>query len=288
MEIIATITQSMGNIMKQRHITWLNIKDKIKSLNLDSKLKYYGVPRGGQAIASYLNPVDSPEEADIIIDDLIDSGATKDAYTGKYNIPFIGLYDKQKEGITEWLKFPWEEDGDRDIEEHMARVIQYFDNGNREGLQDTPKRYIKFLTQFLTPDEFNFTTFDGEGTDEMIVQTNIPFYSLCEHHLAPFFGVAHIAYIPNGRIVGLSKLARTVELYTRRFQNQERITTQIAERLNEELNPLGVGVILKAQHLCMAMRGVKKHDVHTTTSKMIGAFKEDMNTRHEFLNLIKT
>nr|HIL74262.1 GTP cyclohydrolase I FolE [Rhodospirillales bacterium] len=168
----------------------------------------------------------------------------------------------------------------------MSRVIQYFDNGNREGLRDTPKRYVKFLKQFLSPDDFNFTTFDAEGTDEMIVQTNIPFYSLCEHHLAPFFGVAHVAYIPNGRIVGLSKLARTVELYTRRFQNQERITTQIAERLDAELNPLGVGVVLKAQHLCMAMRGVKKHDVYTTTSKMLNVFKEEQNTRHEFLSLI--
>ncbi len=172
------------------------------------------------------------------------------------------------------------------IEEHMEQVINHFDDGKREGLKDTPKRYIKFLNQFLSPDDFKFTTFDAEGTDEMIVQTNIPFYSLCEHHLAPFFGVAHIAYIPTDRIVGLSKLARTVELYTRRFQNQERITTQIAERLNEELEPLGVGVVLKAQHLCMAMRGVKKHDVYTTTSKMIGAFREEMNTRHEFLKLI--
>ncbi len=173
-------------------------------------------------------------------------------------------------------------------EKHIEQVIRYFDNGNREGLKDTPKRYIKFLKEFLSPKDFNFTTFDGEGTDEMIVQSNIPFYSLCEHHLAPFFGVAHIAYIPNGRIVGLSKLARTVELYTRRFQNQERITTQIAERLDNELKPLGVGIILEAQHLCMAMRGVKKHDVYTTTSKMIGPFKEDINTRNEFLNLIKT
>ncbi len=267
-------------------ITWVDIKERIKSLKLNPKLKYYGVPRGGQSIAALLNPVDTPEEADIIIDDLIDSGATKDKYIIEYGKPFIGLYDKQKEGIENWLEFPWEVKGEIDVEQHMSRVIQYFDNGNREGLRDTPKRYVKFLKQFLSPDDFNFTTFDAEGTDEMIVQTNIPFYSLCEHHLAPFFGVAHVAYIPNGRIVGLSKLARTVELYTRRFQNQERITTQIAERLDAELNPLGVGVVLKAQHLCMAMRGVKKHDVYTTTSKMLNVFKEEQNTRHEFLSLI--
>jgi GTP cyclohydrolase I len=122
----------------------------------------------------------------------------------------------------------------------------------------------------------------------MIIQTNIPFYSLCEHHLAPFFGHAHVAYIPNGKIVGLSKLARCVDLYARAFQNQERITTQVAERLMEELDAKGVAVVITAQHLCMAMRGVKKHDTHTTTSKMMGAFKDNLNARQEFLNLIKT
>ena len=107
------------------------------------------------------------------------------------------------------------------------------------------------------------------------------------HHTAPFFGTANIAYIPNDKIVGLSKLARCVDLYANRFQNQERITTQIAERLQKELNPKGVAVTLTAQHLCMAMRGVKKHDTYTTTSKMLGIFKENINARNEFLNLIK-
>lgn len=173
------------------------------------------------------------------------------------------------------------------LESSVKNILSQFDDTDREGLKETPKRYIKFLKEFLSPPAFNFTTFDAEGTDEMIVQTNIPFYSLCEHHIAPFFGVGHIAYIPNKKIVGLSKLARTLELYSRQFQNQERITTQVANRLMEELNPLGVGVVLKAQHLCMSMRGVKKHDTYTTTSKMIGHFKDDLNCRNEFLNLIK-
>lgn len=172
------------------------------------------------------------------------------------------------------------------LEDAVKTILQNYDNVEREGLQDTPKRYIKFLDEFLTPPKFNFTTFDAEGTDEMIIQTNIPFYSLCEHHLAPFFGVGHIAYIPNKKIVGLSKLARTLDLYSRRFQNQERITTQIAERLMTELEPVGVGVVLKAQHLCMSMRGVKKHDTYTTTSKMTGIFKEDGRCRNEFIKFI--
>jgi GTP cyclohydrolase IA len=173
------------------------------------------------------------------------------------------------------------------LEKNVYNILAHFDNPEREGLKETPKRYIKFLKEFLTPKEFNFTVFDAEGTDEMIIQTNIPFYSLCEHHMAPFFGVAHVAYIPEDKIVGLSKLARVVDLYANRLQNQERITTQIAERLMKELNPKGVAVSMKAQHLCMCMRGVKKHDTWTTTSKMVGVFKENMNCRQEFLNLIK-
>lgn len=171
---------------------------------------------------------------------------------------------------------------------HFQQILkQLGENTSREGLIETPKRYIKFMREFLEPKEFNFTSFDAEGTDEMIIQTNIPFYSLCEHHTAPFFGFANVAYIPNKKIVGLSKLARTVDLYANRFQNQERITTQIAERLQNELNPKGVAVTLKAQHLCMCMRGVKKHDTWTQTSKMLGVFKDDLNCRNEFLSLIK-
>lgn len=170
---------------------------------------------------------------------------------------------------------------------HFQAILEHLgEDVNREGLKDTPKRYIKFMREFLEPKEFNFTSFDAEGTDEMILQTNIPFYSICEHHTAPFFGTADVAYIPNKKIVGLSKLARTVDLYANRFQNQERITTQIAERLQKELNPLGVAVHLKAQHLCMCMRGVKKHDTWTSTSKLLGMFKEDDKTRSEFLRLI--
>lgn len=171
---------------------------------------------------------------------------------------------------------------------HFKEILKHLgENVNREGLKETPKRYVKFMREFLEPKEFNFTSFDAEGSDEMIVQTNIPFYSMCEHHTAPFFGVAHVAYIPKDRIVGLSKLARTVDLYANRFQNQERITSQVAERIQKELNPLGVAVTIKAQHLCMCMRGVKKHDTWTTTSKMIGVFKNDLNARNEYLSFIK-
>lgn len=276
----------------ERIVKWDEIIKRIENIKKEiGNKKTWGIPRGGQYISAMLNPVDTVEECDIIVDDLIDSGDTikrfKELYPDK---EIIVLYDKTKEPEIKdkWIIFPWEVGKEEPVEDNFKRILQYLgEDPEREGLKDTPKRYIKFMREFLEPKTFNFTTFDAEGTDEMIVQTNIPFYSLCEHHTAPFFGVAHIAYIPNDKIVGLSKLARTVDLFANRFQNQERITTQIAEKIQNELNPIGVAVVLKAQHLCMCMRGVKKHDTWTITSKMLGEFKNDLNARNEFLNLIK-
>lgn len=156
---------------------------------------------------------------------------------------------------------------------------------HREGLVHTPRRHITFLKQFTSPPELGFTTFAGEGYDEMIVQSNIQFYSLCEHHLIPFFGHGTIAYIPNKRIVGLSKLGRTLDFYARRLQNQERLTMQVADQIEQVLAPKGVAVLLTARHLCMEMRGIKKPGTVTTTSRMTGVFKSRPETRHEFLSL---
>lgn len=161
-------------------------------------------------------------------------------------------------------------------------LIALGEDVEREGLQNTPKRVAKFYKEFLSPAEFEFTTFENDAdTDQMIIQKDIPFFSLCEHHMAPFFGKATVAYIPGKRIVGLSKLARCVQHYANRLQNQERITAQVAARLQEELNAEGVTVVLSARHFCMEMRGVKTHDVHTTTSKLLGAFKDNQETRAE-------
>lgn len=156
---------------------------------------------------------------------------------------------------------------------------------DREGLQDTPKRYEKFLEEFLQPEPFTVTTFANEGYDEMVLQANIPFYSICEHHLVPFFGVAVIAYIPDQKIVGLSKLARTLDHVSRRLQNQERITTEVASFLMETLSPKGVGVVLRARHLCMEMRGIQKPGVETMTLCLKGNFNSKPEIRMEFLKL---
>lgn len=177
----------------------------------------------------------------------------------------------------------------KDAEEAVKILLCY--NGSapeREGLKDTPKRYVKFLEEFLAPPEFNFTTFTNEEkNDEIVIVKNIPFYSLCEHHLAPFFGTAHIAYIPTDKIVGISKIPRTLEMFARRPQNQERITQQVSAYLMEKLNPKGVAVVLNARHMCMEMRGVEKPGAETVTSSMLGVFKTQMNCRQEFLQLIK-
>ena len=175
----------------------------------------------------------------------------------------------------------------KEAQEHFRSILAYLgEDVTREGLLDTPKRYIKFMEEFLSKDEFSFTTFENEGTDEMIVQKDIHFFSLCEHHTAPFFGTAHVAYIPGTRIVGLSKLARTVHHYANRFQNQERITQQIADRLEKELAPKGVAVTMEATHLCMEMRGVKTHGTSTVTTKLTGVFLDEHDTRKEFFDTI--
>lgn len=157
----------------------------------------------------------------------------------------------------------------------------------REGLRDTPKRHTAFLSEFCNPPKFNFTTFEGDGYDEMIVQVGIPFYSLCEHHVVPFFGEAVVAYIPKKRIVGLSKLARAVDFHSRGLQNQERITRGVAAMLIDNLKPKGVAVSLKARHLCMEMRGVKKPGTETITTSLHGLFKTDAKCRAEFMSIVQ-
>jgi GTP cyclohydrolase I len=153
-----------------------------------------------------------------------------------------------------------------------------------ENLQDTPRRVAAAYAELLTPLPFEPTTFtNAEGYDELVVARGIPFHSLCEHHLLPFTGVAHVAYLPGHRIVGLSKLGRVVESFARRLQVQERMTIQIADWIEENLEPRGVGVVLEAEHLCMSLRGVQKPGTMTVTSALHGIVRDDARTRQEFL-----
>ena len=179
------------------------------------------------------------------------------------------------------------------MEEHIRSILKSIgEDPDREGLRRTPQRVneaLKFLTRGYTmnlDEVINGAVFTEEYS-EMIVQKNIDFYSLCEHHLLPFFGKAHVAYLPQHKIIGVSKLARLVDVFARRLQVQERLTNQVATTLMEKLNPLGVGVVIEAEHLCMRMRGVEKQNSLIITSTLLGAFRTRQETRNEFMNLIR-
>jgi len=179
------------------------------------------------------------------------------------------------------------------MEEHIRSILKSIgEDPDREGLRRTPQRVneaLKFLTRGYTMnlDEVINNAVFTEDYSEMILQKNIDFYSLCEHHLLPFFGKAHVAYLPQHKIIGVSKLARVVDVFARRLQVQERLTNQIATTLMEKLNPLGVGVVIEAEHLCMRMRGVEKQNSLIITSTLLGAFRTRQETRNEFMNLIR-
>ena len=156
-----------------------------------------------------------------------------------------------------------------------------------ESLRETPRRVAAAYAELLTPEPFEATTFpNDEGYDELVVARDIPFHSLCEHHMLPFVGVAHVGYLPGARIVGLSKLARVVDHFARRLQVQERLTTQVAGWLTQTLEPKGVGVVLEAEHLCMSLRGVRKTGSKTVTSALHGTVRDDARTRAEFLTVV--
>jgi len=178
------------------------------------------------------------------------------------------------------------------IADHMREILRLLgEDPNREGLRGTPERYakaLKFLTSGYQQDQekvLNGAMF-SVCYDEMVVVKDIELFSLCEHHLLPFFGKCHVAYIPTKKVVGLSKIARLVNLYARRLQIQERLTSQIARAIHEKISPEGVGVIIEARHLCMVMRGVEKQHSQAVTSAMLGAFKDSKQTRDEFLSLV--
>jgi GTP cyclohydrolase I len=177
-----------------------------------------------------------------------------------------------------------------DIIRSMLRALG--EDPDREGLAKTPERVaqsMRFLTAGYRLDltkEINGALFESDNR-EMVVVRDIDFFSMCEHHMLPFFGRAHVAYLPDGKILGLSKMARVVELLARRLQVQERLTTQVATCLHDVLRPKGVAVVMRAQHLCMMMRGVEKQNSQAVTSEMLGEFRNNQATRNEFLNLIK-
>jgi GTP cyclohydrolase I len=182
----------------------------------------------------------------------------------------------------------------RKLEDAVRVILRHIgEDPDREGLKLTPTRVAKAY-EFLTSgyakdpkDAINGALFAEEQYQEIILCKDLDFYSLCEHHMLPFMGKAHVAYLPNRKIVGLSKLARMVEIFARRLQVQERLTTQIAQTIMSEIDPLGVAVVLEAEHMCMRMRGVEKQNSYVTTSAMLGVFRTNQETRQEFMQLLR-
>lgn len=277
---------------------------------LSPSFSVYGIPRGGSCVAYLLAAFfdefvlcDSPEIADVFVDDIIDSGNTRSYFKEKYpEVPFYALIDDHNREPDTWYTFaPWEmsfkKDGENEDESATdipTRLLQYIgEDPTRDGLKDTPKRFLKawrFLTSGynLSSSDLLSKTFKSDY-DEMVILKDIEFYSMCEHHMLPFFGKVHIAYIPNmksKKVVGISKLARLVEVYARRLQIQERMTSQIAGAIEKYLEAHGVAVYVEAQHLCMVARGVQKQNSKMLTSDLRGALRND-STRMEFLLLSK-
>lgn len=285
-------------------------------------LNCYPVPRGGvpaayalRSVAPYIQIVDDMAKADFILDDLIDSGATRQRVLvqsiGKRAFSadkFAALFTKRPAQDAEqgyylhgqavpadsWLVFPWEATEEGSANDIVTRFLQFIgEDPEREGLRETPARVIKAWGEWFDgyktdPKEVLKSFEDGaEGVNEMVLVKDIPVYSHCEHHLAPFFGVAHVSYIPNGKIVGLSKLVRLVRAYSRRLQVQERLTNQVADALVDELKAKGVGVVVECRHMCMESRGVTTSGTTTVTSAMRGAMLDKPEARAELLSLVR-
>lgn len=261
--------------------------------------KIYGIPRGGTYVAmglhqypnGYFEIVENPEDAEVFVDDLIDSGQTRDQYQ-KYGKPFLALFDKTGEDRhLPWIVFPWEDGQKADAERSILRFMQAMNFEMTEDRVDTPKRVVKFWYEFLEVPYPEFTVFPNPtnepGADAQplpIIQNGIKFTSICEHHLLPFFGEAKVAYIPDRTIVGLSKIARTVKWAAANIQTQERMTKAILDTLVKELQTDDVAVAISAEHTCMTIRGVKAPGTRTITQLTSGKFSVDPDSRTYFFN----
>ena len=282
--------------MIKKYLSWGDFFDLLTPLQLQIKPDdiVFGVPKGGMIVSNFLTckKTHDPTQATVIVDDIVDSGRTKKLHTDSFPLAkFMAVIDKQKKNDYDgYIVFPWEQ-AEEDAEHTVAKMIEHLgDNPLREGIIDTPKRVVKSWKTLYggysqTPEEVLKTSFNVDY-DEMIISKDIEFYSTCEHHMLPFFGKAHIGYIPRANVVGLSKLSRLLEVYARRMQIQERLTNQIADGMMKVMNPLGCGVIIEAKHYCMFCRGVQKKNSTMITSAIRGLFKS-AEVKNEFHNLCR-
>ena len=276
-------------------------------VRLDKFEKIHGIPVGGWFVARQIQdklfPTPVPKVEDtFVVDDIVDSGRTlKPFHDAGFTTGALVVKEhaevRPSFWVTEvpkdcWVWFPWERQ--KEIEDSVQRIIEYIgDDPMREGLRGTPERIVKSWGELycgyggdpksVLHDGAQFL--EHNDYDQIIVLRDIEFYSMCEHHMLPFFGKAHVGYLPDKAVAGVSKLVRMVEVFARRLQIQERFTQEIAEAVNEVLNPRGVGVVVEAQHFCMMSRGVKQADSKMITSALRGSFLESQN-KDEFLRLL--
>jgi len=281
----------------------------------ESKIAFtgiYGIPKGGVPLAIALsNKLDIPlvnclnglQPLVLVVDDLIDTGRTLYEYVNGgfhtavlHRKPHSPIYDKNfcAELISnEWVDYFWEDNsGNANAQEIPTRLLEYIgEDPTREGLVETPKRFIKAwdkLTEgYSQKVEDIIKVFDGNGYNQIVLLKDIELYSMCEHHLLPFWGKAHVAYIPGKKVLGISKLARLIELYSRRLQIQERLGDQVVKALMDHVQPKGAACIIEAAHLCMRMRGVQKQNSVMVTSSLDGVFMKDIKAREELMRLIR-
>ena len=269
----------------------------------------YGVPQGGVPLAMALSNelqiplIDKDPNGDcLIVDDIVDSGSTRAQFEGKdFACLHVKPHTKARPDFflhetSDWIVYWWEGDQEKSIADAVIRTLEYIgEDPNREGLKETPKRVIKAWDEIFAgykkdPKEI-VKIFSADGYDEIVLIKDIEVYSMCEHHMLPFFGRAHVGYIPNGKLIGASKLARLVEIYSRRLQIQERLTDQITDTLMELIQPTGAGCVIEADHLCMRMRGVSKQNSVMVTSCLKGRFLEDSDkgraARAELMGLMR-
>lgn len=268
-------------------LTWQDIYERLK---FAPEGRLYGIPRGGTIIAGLTGrPTDRLDTADCVVDDVSHTGATREQYASRGK-RFWAMVDTQKEGIKVPIRFPWDiPDTGEALERSVTSQLELLgENPAREGLRETPRRVVRSLMELTEgyrqdPEAILSTVFD-ERYDEMVLVKSIEFWSLCEHHMLPFHGFASVGYIPDKRVVGLSKIARLVHCYARRLQIQERLTQEIAGAIQSHLRPSGVGVVVEAEHTCMAMRGVRAAG-KMVTSALLGSLRDRPAARAEFLAL---
>lgn len=298
--------------MKEKFIlSWRDVTSKLdrmsRQIREDTRrgslpIPVWGIPRGGATVAALLEmrhsnvfvSVSNPITARFAVDDIIDSGETAARVLSKHRIETYALVDllhaESNDDDSYWYVFPWDMSQDEteshtDAEDLVRRQLQVIgEDPKREGLLETPKRVVRswgeiFGSYSKEPPPLKWFSSD---CDEMVVVRNIEFYSMCEHHMLPFFGTASIAYVPKGKVIGVSKLARLVDYHARKLQIQEKLTEDIANSLKDEVE--GVAVSLKAQHMCMTMRGVKQPEPIMHSTCLTGVFRKDAATRNEFLN----